>query len=281
MKILMTGSTGFIGSRLVPMLEASNYDIFHLVRSKKGFQHEFVWDFSGSLPQNISSCDIVIHLAADVSISSKLNASQYLINSISTAKLVKYCKDKGAFFILASSIAVHENSSHICEKTLIAPKSNYAMSKLLAEEIVKTFLHKAAILRIGGVYGLDGPSHLLLNSAISNAHYQKKAPVLKGLGYDLRNYICVEDVAHWIFCLVRDINEREKSNDIGKVDILYLAGDEVTSIGQYLNTIMEVLLPGEKLVQMEGTESSDCVVKTSPAPFSLTTFREYLVRLKN
>ena len=66
MRILTTGSTGFTGKCLLPMLEESGYEIYHLVRNKKEFKNEFVWDFISPLPEEVPPCDVVIHLAAIV-----------------------------------------------------------------------------------------------------------------------------------------------------------------------------------------------------------------------
>jgi len=53
------------------------------------------------------------------------------------------------------------------------------------------------------------------------------------------------------------------------------------TIEQYLRTIVEILLPGEKIVRKKGIDSADCVVEASAPPFSLTLFREYLTELKD
>jgi len=146
-----------------------------------------------------------------------------------------------------------------------------------AEEAVKTFANNHSILRIGGIYGLDGPSHLGLNKAINNAIYKKEAPVLYGNGKAKRNYICVKDVARWILNLLQKrINSGEKINDT-----LYLSGTEVMTIKDYLQAIIDVLLPEKELIVAEGNESHDWVIKISTPPFDLITFKKYLVNCKD
>jgi hypothetical protein len=44
MKILISGSTGFVGSRLVPFLEKKGHEVFHLVFKNQGLNNEILWN---------------------------------------------------------------------------------------------------------------------------------------------------------------------------------------------------------------------------------------------
>ena len=276
MRILMTGSTGFTGKCLLPMLEDSGYEIWHLVRNKKGFKNEFVCDFISPLPKCLPPCDIVIHLAAHVNFGQNLEITQYNVNTVSTIKLAAYAKAHNAYFVFASMVGVHGSQYTVIDcDTPVNPESHYALSKYLAEEVVKTYLDNYSILRICGIYGLDGPEHLGLNMAISNAVHKKIIPALKGSGKAKRNYICVRDVARWILHLVT----KYESKETGVREILYLAGPEVMTIEDYLELIVETVLPGMDLERIDGLESRDLLVKTSAAPFPRIRFRQYLESL--
>ncbi len=277
----MTGSTGFVGKCLVKMLEELGYRIFHLVRNRKGFEHEFVWDFKNRLSEELPSCDVVIHLAAHVDFNSNLGISQYDVNTVSTIKLSAYAKSQSAYFILASTIGAHGSQHSLIDKdTPINPENHYAMSKYLAEEIVKTYIDNYSILRICGIYGLDGPIHLGLNKAINDAVHKKIPPVSKGSGKAKRNYICVLDVARWILNLVQQYEEELKRRKGNTREILYVASPEVMTIEDYLQIIVDTILPNENLTKIEGSETRDLVVKASQTHFALTTFRQYMSSLK-
>lgn len=280
MRILMTGSTGFTAKCLLPMLVDSGYEIWHLVKNKKGFKNEFVWDFISALPECLPPCDIVIHLAAHVNFGQNLEITQYNVNTVSTIKLAGYSRDHNAYFIFASMVGVHGTQYAVIDQdTPIKPENHYALSKYLAEEVVKTYLDNYSILRICGIYGLDGPEHLGLNRAISNAVHKKKVPVLMGSGKEKRNYICVQDVAQWILYLVKEYNNIAHSPEAGTKEILYLAGPELLTIEDYLKLIVKVVLPGMELERTDGTESQDLVVRAASAPFSQLTFEKYLSSL--
>ena len=280
MKILITGATGFTGKHLGSLLQDADCKIVYLTRSKQGFYNEFIWDFKGPLPDGIPVCDVIVHLAAYVDFSSKLDVEQYNINTVSTIKLSAYAKSCNAYFILASMVGIHGSKfTVIGEDTPIAPENHYAVSKYLAEEIVKTYVDVYSILRICGIYGINGPSHLGLNNAITDAVCLKSPPVLSGTGQAKRNYIYVSDVALWIMELLKKYEARKASEANRTREILYLASTEIMTIEQYLQTIIDVILPDKEIVRMEGKETSDMIVKPSTAPFRLQTFREFLISL--
>lgn len=273
MRILITGISGFVGRHLEKLLKSSEFEIFKLVRNEKGNGKEFVWDFKSDLPAKVPACDVIIHLAACVDFGINLNIAQYDANTISTLKLAAYAQKHNAYFILASMAGIHGTKlSLIDDKTPIDPENHYAVSKYLAEEAVKTFANNYTILRIGGIYGLDGPSHLGLNKAINNAIYKKEPPVLYGTGYAKRNYICVIDVARWILSLIK----KYKASNKKIKEILYLASTEIMSIEEYLQAIADVVLKNGKLIRTEGNEATDWIVTPSEPSFNFRTFRGYL-----
>lgn len=277
MRILLTGSSSFVGKSVVKMLEESGYEIFHLVRDNKGFKNEFLWDFKGLLPAGLPTCHVIIHLAAHVDFGLEMNISQYNVNTVSTIKLSGYSRVHNAYFILASMAGIHGGQYTVIDKnTPVNPWNHYAMSKYLAEEVIRTHVDNYSILRISGIYGLDGPSHLGLNNSINDAFYKKKPPVLKGHGKAKRNYICVLDVARWIMFLVRQC-EAASGARINQIrETIYMAGPEVMSIEEYLQILVETTLPDKQLVRLEGKESNDLIISVSPAPFEMTTFRQYI-----
>jgi UDP-glucose 4-epimerase len=68
LKVALTGASGFIGSHLVPLLEAEGFEVHCLTRSPKGFQFEHICELSNAaeLTALLSKLrpDFVIHLAS-------------------------------------------------------------------------------------------------------------------------------------------------------------------------------------------------------------------------
>ncbi|MBF0119194.1 MAG: SDR family oxidoreductase [Desulfobacterales bacterium] len=281
MKILMTGATSFIGKHILPFLDISDHEVWHLVRSKKGLYRELIWDFTGSLPSGLPQCDVLIHLAAKANFGQELEYIQYQVNTLSTIKLAAYAKENKIYFIFASMASIHGSQCELVDyNSPLNPDTNYSLSKYLAEEVIKTFTDCYSILRISGVYGLDGPGHLGLNKAITDALYMHKRPTLKGSGNVKRNYICVQDVAKWIIKLIDTYYyENYRNITAKKKEILYLSGNETMTILDYLQHIVDILLPGQFIEKIEGATSHDFIVQPSPAPFKLIKFKEYLKQI--
>jgi len=281
MKVLITGASSFTGKALLPMLESAGYETFMLVRQDHGFKRQILWNFSDDLPKGVPECDAIVHLAAYVDFKNGLNIAQYNVNTISSVKLAAYARRSGSYFIFTSMVGVHGTTANEYDKaTPINPENNYAMSKYLAEVIVTTFANRYTIIRIGGIYGLDGPVHLGLNVAIANAYYKNEKPTMKGPGKAKRNYICVDDVARWILYLLRQYESDCFRKGLSAKETLYLAGPEIMSIEEYLNDVAETLLGVSDIHRIDGPESKDMVIRCTPFPFEPTTFRHYLRSLK-
>jgi NAD dependent epimerase/dehydratase family enzyme len=65
MRIAVTGSSGFIGTALVPRLRAAGHEVVRFVRGSASAPDERPWDPSTRTldPQHLSDVDAVIHLA--------------------------------------------------------------------------------------------------------------------------------------------------------------------------------------------------------------------------
>jgi nucleoside-diphosphate-sugar epimerase len=231
---------------------------------------------SSPSPPNLPPFDVLIHLAAQVDFERALEPTLYRVNTVATLHLASAARERNAYFILASTVSVHgADQAYLDEHSPIRPMTHYAMSKYLAEEAVKSHGGPYSLLRLNGIYGLDGPSHLGLNRALSGAFHRREKPVLRGPGKSRRNYICVIDVARWIEHLVKRY-EGSSHKSLGPAETIYLAGPEVISIEEYLTQVAAALLPGEDILRREGAESGDIIVKAAPSPFELLTFRRYL-----
>jgi len=122
MKILVTGSKGFIGQNIIKHLqnhhEVSTYD----------------WSW---LHPNVKNQDLVIHLGAISSTTATVDSvlNQNLVSSI---ELFEDCIKHGVDFQFASSASVYGLSSSFSESSKPNPVNHYARSKYLFEEYMNT-----------------------------------------------------------------------------------------------------------------------------------------------
>lgn len=141
MKILITGSTGFIGTNLQQYLKDNMQDVefYYIVRSKTGKQKEWRWEELAKIPKEI---DAVIHLAglAHDTKNSQGDSAYYRVNFELTKDLYDwYLKSKATKFIYASSVKAIADSveGELTEDTPARPLTAYGISKLKAEEYIQ------------------------------------------------------------------------------------------------------------------------------------------------
>lgn len=167
-KVLVTGSTGFIGSHLVDKLVEKGYTVRCLIRREsntgilKGKNVELAeGDYSDpeKLKKALKDIEIVFHLAAVIN--GKSRETFFNANVSGTENLIKAYGDmdqRKTKFVFISSIAASGPATGKGlknENEPDKPVSLYGESKLLAEGIVKKFGGKIpyVILRPPNVYG--------------------------------------------------------------------------------------------------------------------------------
>jgi nucleoside-diphosphate-sugar epimerase len=275
MRVLITGSTGFLGSNIVKKINSTKHEVFKLVHSTPREQNDIVWNFKDDLPSNMPDCDIMIHCAALIYFGADINIDQYQVNTLATLELCKYAIDNNAYLVFASTAAVNGFSNEkISKDTPLSPDTQYGVSKFLAEKIIQKMADKFCILRIGGIYGYNGPKHLGLNNSITNAINEKKEPVLKGPGNGKRNYISIDEASEWVVHIIDDFQKKRKKE---YKDIVYMSGCETLSIREYLQTIVDVILPGKQIQQIDGNVSKDMIIEGDTSPAPCISFKQYLI----
>lgn len=261
-RILITGASGFIGGTLMKMLADTDSEMFFLVRQRAGLKNEIIADFCDpdfyKVVNALPKVDVLIHLGAKIGWDGSSRESLFKPNVLATAELVNWAKSIGAYFVFASAaIVCGVKNTHITFGSAPNPDTDYGYSKWLAEEIILMSGVKHAILRISGVFGKDGPSHLGINKAINGA-MNGITPVQYGSGKMKRNYIYVEDLCKIIiYCIENQIS-----------GIHLVAGSSVNTISEMLEIICSILLPdriperlkGEKVIN-QTVEHSSCLPK--------------------
>ena len=230
-KILITGSTGFIGTNLVKSLR-DNYQLYCLYHDSISYiQQDLSRDIDiDRLPSDV---DCIIHLAGSMDKTIE-KSKMFQINTVSTLNLLEYGKSINIKkFIYSSSGGVYGyNVSHHTEKSSISPIEFYGLTKYESELLINHYgdCFSTTILRLFFHYGegqTKGIVPLLINKIKNNEPiiiYNHENPKT--------NPIYITDVV--------DIINRSISLDGNNV--LNVAGDEIVSIkdmaeliGGYIN----------------------------------------------
>ena len=148
MKILLTGATGYIGKRILPILVKKGYDVICCVRDKSRFNPP------QSLKEKISVIEIDLLKTSSLSrIPKDIDVAYYLVHSMSTADNYKLLEQKSAInfrdrlsstdvqqviylsgIVNESNLSVHLSSRKTVEREL--EKGNYNLTCLRAGIIV-------------------------------------------------------------------------------------------------------------------------------------------------
>lgn len=218
MRVLITGSSGFIGGAIAASLSRCEMEIVGLDSCP---QTDFAYsahssldiasdDFIHQAVHSISPCDVIIHAAA----SKDLDLFQPLViksNCLGTQQLLKLASLwKTKKFIFLSSLPVVGKPSQlpITEQHSTSPETAYHASKLFGEYLVQLAKNNRMMsvsLRLTAPIGRGMPAGRLLSIMVKQA--RKNAPItLYGQGGRIQNYVDVRDISQAVhLCIQKDV----------------------------------------------------------------------------
>ena len=171
MKVLLTGSTGYVGHQLAIELASKNFIVHALVRNLKSSKipkHKNIRVFEGdvcdyeSIVRAIGGCQYVFHAAAFTNLKCKKIDNFYNTNVMGTENLLKASlKNKVKKVVYTSTLSVFgpsfKNVPITEEQPRLASYSNdYELTKSMSEEVVYKYVKKGlpcVILNLSKVYG--------------------------------------------------------------------------------------------------------------------------------
>jgi UDP-glucose 4-epimerase len=272
--VFLTGATGFLGRHVLVSLREAGWNVLCGARQSVNLEQQTaVVQFDLAEPEAILGlarahrADAIVHLACDVGFDASADDARLFVpNVLATGCIAYLAREWGARMLFTSSVLVHgTRSERIAPDTAIAPDTPYGRSKLLGEELIARAGIEHVLLRIGGIFGANGPAHLGLNRAICDA-LNGRAPVQVGDGQARRNYIYVKDAAA---AIVFALERRLKGP-------LYVAGTEILSVREMLHAICDRILPGTQPALRDGPPAADQVVHPSKDLPATRLFRDAL-----
>ena len=162
--VLVTGATGFIGSRLVEELINKGYEVTSLIRKgKKGnLKSKIVY---GDLTEKIDfknlEFDCIFHLASHTPLEKNKKILEK-VNFDGTKKLFNEIKSKTKSIIYISGLGVYGETGEVIvdENQKYNPNTDFVKIRLDAEKYLKEHSDKHkidfAVVHFGDVYGPDG-----------------------------------------------------------------------------------------------------------------------------
>jgi dihydroflavonol-4-reductase len=208
MKILVTGGTGFIGSRLALDARARGHDIVvagqlnsdaerarfrELTEAGIGIEQGPLQD-AGYARRITAGCQVVMHLAAAQHEANVPDDYFFDVNVNGTRTLIEASKRAGIErFVYGSTIGVYGEYAGVPldENTPPRPMNVYGRSKLAAEDVVNSYRNELAttIVRISETYGPGDFRLLKLFRALDRGRF-----LIIGSGENRRQAIHVQDL---------------------------------------------------------------------------------------
>ncbi len=222
-KILITGSSGFIGFHISQFLLKKKYIVIGIDNHNSYYSRKVKTKRLSILKKNknffFEKIDInnkrklnkvfqkylpntVIHLAGQPGVlySFKNPKSYYVNNTNASQTLCKICKNfKIKKFIFGSSSSVYGDQKKfpILENAKLNPKNVYAQTKLKSEQIIKKTFFKSKtnfiIFRFFTVYGPYGRPDMFIHKFLN--HIKLNKPInIHNNGLNFRDFTFVDDV---------------------------------------------------------------------------------------
>ena len=228
-KILILGSSGFLGSHLVKFLLKNNEVVQFDMNPppQKIADSEFI---KGSILDKtlvtsaMKDVDIVYHFAAmtDIDIVNESPAQAIEVNIAGTSNVLEACvQEKIERFIFSSSVYVYSEFGGVYKSTKQA-------CELLIEDYDEMHGLGYTILQLGSVYG-PGAKQINLISRLINEALSSKEIHHYGTGEEVRQYIYVNDVVQ---AAVASTDNNYKNKKI------ILLGNERITISELMDKII-------------------------------------------
>jgi nucleoside-diphosphate-sugar epimerase len=214
-RLLLTGATGFLGSRFLNKIDRNRFDVSKL---SVDLTHpdEITRAVSSLLPEIVVHAGALVDLSRDFSIGKKCLE----VNTLGTMNLLEAVKNAAHIrFIYVSTEEVYGNGPiPFTETQPVDPPSPYAISKVAGEHLclwyAKEYGFSTVVARLGTFYGPEQPMKKYFAQTI--LHALKNEPIPLNSGKKKRDYVYVDDA---IECMMRllDIKENVVLNIAGGV----------------------------------------------------------------
>jgi len=247
MRILITGGTGFIGSRLaLDCLEKGDFvRVLGQVNTEAETENRRLVESKGArvllgsvtetekVAEAVMDIDVVYHLAAAQHEANVPDQRFWDVNVTGTKNLLAASVQAGVKrFVHGSTIGVYGSGREgvLNEESPLKPENIYGVTKLEAEKAVLSFRDKIplVIIRISETYGPGDRRLLKLFKAI-----KKKAFLMIGKGENWHHPIYIDDLIMGLTLAARS------QNAVGRVFVL--AGKEPVTTRQMVQEISAAL----------------------------------------
>lgn len=244
-KVLLLGGAGYLGSVLSQYLQkqGDKVVIFDNFLYGKSTINADIRNINKLVPA-LEDADAVVNLAG-LSNDPLANLKPELtweINYKANEVIANLLKASGKRVIFASSCSVYgfSDSEEFSEESILQPRTLYARTKMLSEEVYLQKNIDSIILRFATIYGYS-PSlrlDLVVNTMIGTSYFKKQ--IIVDGGKQWRPIVHVKDVAQAIYLALHASNHQYQIYNVGSNEQNY----QISTLGE----LIQQQLPDVKLI---------------------------------
>jgi UDP-glucose 4-epimerase len=250
MRVLVTGSEGFLGQHLVQLLKEKGHEV---VRYDLSLGDDIL--NAEKLRISLQGCDVCIHLAAvaDLYIAEDYPEKAQEINVDGTRIVVEICNELDIRLLYASTCCVYGNNGVDLsdEKSPVSPTEHYARTKLEGEKFVSNSVNGHTIMRIATFYGPQMRDSLA-TSIFLRAAASGNPILIHGTGEQTRCFTHVLDICSGIVCVMENN---------GFEGVINISDDMEISVNELAKIAMQVV--GNDVVIMHTPERDGQIFRSS------------------
>ena len=229
MRILITGSSGYLGRRAVRAAVEKGFDVGGLDRRPSGIEHDSFDEKIGDITDGetareaTAGCDAVFHLAAALAQFEPDLGRMHRVNVTGTENLLSAALDHGVKkFIFMSSVEVYGIGLPVpCpEDAPLQPVCQYGRDKVEGEKLCRQYLQKGIDVTVFRPPTINGPGQnepflLAQMEAVSRG----RATLLPGGGRTRLQMVDVRDVCEAMFLALGSPEASGKVMNLGSEQV--------------------------------------------------------------
>ena len=273
-KILVTGSSGFIGKELIKKTS----DLKIITDSTNGEKIDLL---NKNDVMKIESADIVIHLASKTPLKELDDLEYFRNNLIITTNVLEYCIKKKIKKLIYISSYVYGNPEYfpIDENHPINPHNAYTESKYIGERLCKFFSENSKlnviILRPFNIFGESMKDGYFLSNIINSSKTNEKIKILNK--NSKRDFLHVNDFVNAILRAI-DYECKFEIFNVGSGESFSFE-EIISKIENFLNIKLNIDYNDDKKQSIQEIEADITKIKNSLNWKPKRKFEEELLKM--